>query len=470
MRGVRRTSGLIAISVMVLVASCSSGSDAKNATNEKPTKTTNVATVRIVNQNLLHGTACPADSNRCQLPARVALFSRQLVRGECPELVAIEEANRQTVRALRRHLPGPCGYRLAWDDDPGQDREVVLSTLPILRVERRPLAGPLRTALSVQVAAPVGAVDLVATHLASSSDDRPCDTSTCPPPCRATDTLNTCQGRQAVAFLHEQRRPRSVAVLAGDVNAKPGEPTIEAITAAGMVDTHLAAGTAECNPTTGTNCTSGRADDALTDLTDPASTQTERIDALFLVPTARCRVVRPTGVFAPRGGPVAEDGIVFPADHAAVIATISCRVSASDRALARIVASTTTTTTTGEGAVSSRNRAAVTAAFTNLFAPNPDADVQLSTLENGAALRESFIVRKQQVGDLATKTSVRIESFDGQSSDVVRLTFSILLDGNVVLDHLPGQAKLVDGRWLVSTATYCQVATLGVSTIPEPCR
>ena len=105
-----------------------------------------------------------------------------------------------------------------------------------------------------------------------------------------------------------------------------------------------------------------------------------------------------------------------------------------------------------------------------MFAPNPNPDAQLATLENAAALRDSFIARKQQVGDLANRTSVRIDSFDGQTGEVVRLTFSILIDGNVVLDALPGEAKLVDGRWLVTTKTYCQVATLGVDAIPEACQ
>ena len=31
--------------------------------------------VGVVTQNLLHGAACPADSNRCDLPDRVALFA-----------------------------------------------------------------------------------------------------------------------------------------------------------------------------------------------------------------------------------------------------------------------------------------------------------------------------------------------------------------------------------------------------------
>jgi len=41
----------------------------------------------------------------------------------------------------------------------------------------------------VRVAADVGVVDFITTHLASSSDDRPCDRSTCPPPCRADEKL-----------------------------------------------------------------------------------------------------------------------------------------------------------------------------------------------------------------------------------------------------------------------------------------
>ncbi len=74
------------------------------------------------------------------------------------------------------------------------------------------------------------------------------------------------------------------------------------------------------------------------------------------------------------------------------------------------------------------------------------------------------------MGDLANRTSVRIDSFDGATADTVDVTFSILIDDAVVLDALPGQAKLVHGVWLVTTGTYCQVATLGTDTVPEACR
>ncbi len=345
---------------------------------------------------------------------------------------------------------------------------MILTTLDVLSSERRHLAGPLRTAYWVRLASDVGPVDLVATHLASSSDDRPCDRATCPPPCATADTVNTCQGRQAAAFLDEVRAPRSVAILTGDLNAQPGEPTIAAL-GNGLVDTHVLIRNSECGASTPEQCTSGRIDDSLADMTNRSSRQTERIDYIFLTPITRCTVVRPTGVFARRGGPSSPGNpLVFPADHSGVEATIQCRTTAADLAAAH-PASTTTTTRPTAAAITPATERAVTAAFTNLFAPNPDADAQLSTLENAAALRDSFIARKESVGALADQTAVRIESFDAATKDTVDVTFSILLDGNVVLDALPGHAKRIDGKWLVSTKTYCQVATLGVDTIPEGC-
>jgi endonuclease/exonuclease/phosphatase family metal-dependent hydrolase len=465
-RAVRRAGVLIAVLVM-LVAACSSGSSrsSRGSAAKAP-----VHTIRVVNQNLLHGNACPADSNRCDLPDRVNLFFRQLFGRDhsCPELVAIEEANPQTVAELRKGA-GICGYRVVYDDDPGQDREVVLATGLVLGSERRRLAGPLRTALWVRVATNAGPVDLVATHLASSSDDRPCDRSTCPPPCKASDTLNACQGREAAAFLREKLGPHSVGVLAGDLNAHPNEPTIRAIAAAGLIDTHLATHNAECAPKTGVNCTSGRIDDSLVDMTNAFSKQTERIDYVFIDPNSRCTLGTPSGLFAAAGGPSGKrNSLVFPADHSGVIATIRCRTTPADLAASKPVL--TTTTTSGGIQVTPTVRAAVTQAFTTLFAPNPSPDAQLATLENAAALRDSFIARKQQVGALADRTSVRIDSFIGSTDQTVDVTFSIMIDGNVVLDALPGQAKLVDGQWLVTTKTYCQVATLGIDTIPEACK
>jgi endonuclease/exonuclease/phosphatase family metal-dependent hydrolase len=461
-----RRTGVVVLALALAATACSSGSGTSGSGGG-----TTTATIRVVTQNLLHGTACAPDTNRCDLPDRVHLFVDQLVDAHCPAIVAIEEANARTVEQLRRDVPGSCGYHLVWDDDPSQDRELVLTTSPVLASGRHRLAGPLRTAYWVRVATDSGPVDLVATHLASSSDDRPCDPSTCPPPCVPADTLNACQGREAVALLRRVTGAHSVGVLAGDLNAKPTEPTIAVVRAAGLVDTLLAAGNRECDPRTGHDCTSGRIDDSLVDMRNAASKQSERIDYVFLRPTTRCVITKPTGVFAERGGPLSDrnHGLVFPADHNAVEATLRCRATAADRAAAR-PSRTTTTTRPAVRTVPPAVRAAVTAAFDGLFAPNPDPDAQLAHLEGAAALRRSFLARRAQVGDLANHTSVRIDSFDGATTATVDVTFTILLNGAVVLDALPGQAKLVEGAWLVSTRTYCQVATLGVDTIPEACR
>ena len=464
----RRLPGFVIALVLVLAlvaTACSSG--------DRETATSTRATVRVVSQNLLHGIACPADSDRCRLPDRVALFTRELARSRCPELVAIQEANGETERLLVVAVRAICGgrYHVVYDGDPGLDRELVLTTDRVLGSERVHLAGPLRTALWVRVAAAVGPVDLVTTHLASSSDDRPCDAETCPPPCTATEMLNSCQARQAAKLLDARRGRYMVGILAGDLNAKPHERTITVLRDRGYVDTHLAAGNAECNEATGAECTSGRIDDALTDMTNASSRQTERIDYVWLAPLPRCGVVRSTGLFVPKGLPGGGGGLVFPADHTGVEATIRCVTTAADRARAKRVIRAGTTTTTRPTSIPPETRAAVTQAFATVFNGSvTDPNVKLGALEDGEALRPSLLARMAQVGPLATRTAVRIDSMKATDADHVDVTYSILLDGAVVLDALPGHALKVGDTWLVSRRTYCQVATLGTDTVPEPCK
>jgi hypothetical protein len=112
----------------------------------------------------------------------------------------------------------------------------------------------------------------------------------------------------------------------------------------------------------------------------------------------------------------------------------------------------------------------VTEAYDTLFGGDvTDPDEKLAALDGAAALRASFIARMQSVGDLATRTGVEINSITPAGRNAVDLVFTITLDGTSVLDHLPGRAVKVDGRWLVARRSYCQVATLGVDIAPEGC-
>lgn len=452
------------LAALVVVAACSGdGAGARQAS------------VRVVSQNILHGINCPPETERCRLRERVALFGAQLEAGGCPEVVALQEANDGVVALLGDALSRRCGgrYRMVWDDDPGLDREVVATTLPVLASRRVRLAGPLRTALWVRLAAPVGVLELVTAHLASSSDDRPCDAATCPPPCRATDSLNTCQARQVVAFVASVRIPGDVVVVGGDLNARPSEPTIEVLRRAGFTDTHLAAGNAECDPATGRNCTSGRADESLVDLTDPASRQQERIDYLFLQTGRDCRVRPPTGLFNALPARRAPGGLVYPSDHTGVQATISCATTAAQRRAAQSATTrppATTTTVTG-AAVPADAAAAITRAFETVFNGDvTDLEAKLAALEDGERLRPFFVQRFREVGDIAARVRVRIDAIRLEGADRAAVTYTLLLDGNPVLDHLAGGAVRVGGRWLVSRRTYCEVSTQGAASIPEPCR
>ncbi len=334
-RVVRR--GAIALGLVALLLAALAGCESDSGGNGSSGGAGKPASVTVVAQNLLHGIACPADTERCKLPNRVQLFGRQLEEAKCPPVVSVEEVDPVMRDLLRDQAKTICsgGYTMVTDDDPSIDREVVLTTLPVIGQERVRLAGPLRTALWVRLRAPVGSLDIVATHLASDSDDRPCDRSTCPPPCEPTDTLNTCQGRQAAELLSERASPEGVGVLMGDLNAKPGDPTIAAIEAKGFVDTNLSAGNTECDAATGDGCTSGREDADLSDMTNPRAKQQERIDYVFLRTRRDCDVAKPTGRFAAAPANPPLEGLVFASDHTGVTATISCTTTKADLAAAR---------------------------------------------------------------------------------------------------------------------------------------
>lgn len=463
-----RRSFVMVLLLLAIVGSCSddpAGSGGAERPEEQPT-------ITVVSQNLLHGTACPEDTNRCDLPARAELFVAQLEAADCPALVSMQEANPQTVDELRAAMGDGCtaDYEVVGNEDPTTDREVVLTTEEVLGSRRLHLAGPLRTALWVRVAADVGIVDYVSTHLASSSDDRPCDAETCPPPCETDEMVNTCQARQAVAFAEQVSVADSVVVLGGDLNAMPGEPTIAAIEAAGFVDGHLEVGNAECDPTTGDGCTSGRIDDAMTDLEDPDSRQVERIDYLFYDEGRGCRAVDPTGLF---NGDPAEGDLAYPSDHTGVQLTLQCPTTEAqvEAATAATVLDVTTTTNAVGEQVDAETEAAITDAFTNLFDGGiTDVEVKLASLERAEELRPYFVESFEDTREVAAGIRVQIDSIEAVDATHADVTYTLVLDGTPVLDHLPGAAVNIDGAWLVSLRTYCDVSTQGADTIPEPCQ
>jgi hypothetical protein len=273
-----------------------------------------------------------------------------------------------------------------------------------------------------------------------------------------------------VALADSNATEDSVVVIGGDLNAPADSATIAAIQGAGFVDTHLEAGNPECDPETGEQCTSGRIDDAMTDLEDPESLQSERIDFLFLGGDRDCEPVDPTGLF---NGEPADGDLAFPSDHTGVEATLRCATTTEQvqEASTATVATTTTTAPDTVEILDGQTVGDITRAFTNVFDGTvTDPEVKLASLEEGEALRPSFLATYDATRDVAAGIRVRIDEVTGVTEDHADVTYSLLLDGSPVLDHLPGGAVRVDGTWRVSLRTYCDVSTQGTDEIPEPCQ
>jgi hypothetical protein len=297
--------------------------------------------LRIVKINILHGIFCPNAPDDCQGDDRVALLGRQLQAAKCPPVVALEEINeRMYARVTAAPWVQECKYKVVWHDMPLADRELVLTTLPVTSQELTVLAGNFRSAYRVELRSKLGPLVMTVSHQDGDPDPedppRPCTPQECPPPCPTTVTIPACQTIQTLQIASEGGGSKTIRVLTGDFNVTATNDRYRSIVEAGWIDSHLAAGNPECDPATGVACTSGRRDDVVDDLKDPASRETERIDYLFVKAPRGCknrfdpardrdRDGLGTGLFAHEPVPDGPGGIVYLSDHTGVGADLSCR-------------------------------------------------------------------------------------------------------------------------------------------------
>ena len=420
-----------------------------------------VASVRFVSQNILHGVGCAADSDSCRVSERVALFMAQLAEAGCPELVSIQEANERIVGLVSAEA-GTCGYEVVWDDDPGLDREVALTTLEVIDSQRRVLADRFRSAYLVRVMSPVGVVDFLTTHLASGGDDRACNPGLCPPPCDAADSLRTCQARQVLEFAGEVALDGGVTVVGGDLNDSADSPALAVFGEAGYVDSHLAAGLGECDPASGTGCTAGREDTSLADMADPSSLQSSRIDyLLYSTPGRDCSVDEGTGLF--NAAPEAV-GLVFPSDHTAVALTLVCDAAGADGVEAAVAAlpEAPADPPPAEGRpVDEVTAKAIAAAFeTYMDGSIEDIELRIDQAEDFPGMREAARLMFEATAELGADVRARVDAISRTSATTAGVVYSILLNDQVIFDGREGEAVLIEGRWFVAKATFCDLAAL----------
>ncbi|HKA92870.1 MAG TPA: hypothetical protein VKE97_03640 [Acidimicrobiia bacterium] len=296
--------------------------------------------LRVVTMNVLHGILCPNAPDDCQGDDRIALLGQELRAAKCPPVVALEEiAPRTYDRIAAAPWVKDCKYEIVWHNMPLVDRELVLTTLPVTNQKLTLLAGNFRGAYRVDMRSKLGPLALVVSHQDGDpepGEPAPCTPADCPPECPAGVTIPDCQTIQAKAMADEGGDKRTIRVLTGDFNVTATSARYRSIVGDGWVDSHLAAGNAECDPATGAQCTSGREDMSTDDLRNPASKETERIDFLFVKAARGCKVRFDTpqdrdkdglgtGLFAARPAADGPGGLAYLSDHTGVGADLSCR-------------------------------------------------------------------------------------------------------------------------------------------------
>jgi hypothetical protein len=167
----------------------------------------------------------------------------------------------------------------------------------------------------------------------------------CPEECDLSQTIRECEARQVANFVKERRQDNgddTLIVITGDLNAEPRSAVYQEIINADhgrkhrWIDSHLAADNPECNRHTGIGCTAGR-DAVGGDLEKPTRNVDERIDYIFVVPSAQCDIQEQgTGLFADKPnrslrrhkqcGPF-PDPICWVSDHNGTRAKLSCERS-----------------------------------------------------------------------------------------------------------------------------------------------
>jgi endonuclease/exonuclease/phosphatase family metal-dependent hydrolase len=300
----------------------------------------------VADLNTLHGAACPAGTAFCRLTDRIDLLFQWIAASGCPDVVTLQEVwiNSEPLIAARLGAVCPFTYHEVFIQTNFIDDEVILSRYPVLSSEAQRFYKNFRYVLHARLDHPFGPVDVFTTHLASGSDgaQNPC-AADCPAECvaGAAATVRECQGLQFASYVAAHHDLPTPALVTGDFNVGPGTFVYDQLAGRGWVDSYLVAGNPECVPATGVGCTSGRVDNDLTQLESPASNESERIDYVFVVPSATgaCTVDTPadadgdgtaTGIFdadpnpfVPTCGP-APDAICWPSDHEGVQVDLNC--------------------------------------------------------------------------------------------------------------------------------------------------
>jgi hypothetical protein len=105
-------------------------------------------------------------------------------------------------------------------------------------------------------------------------------------------------------------------------------------------------------------------------------------------------------------------------------------------------------------------------AFHTWISPG-DLEALISRIEDGEALRD-VLAQSQTRVDPAASYEARVHEVRLVDPDHALVTFSLLRDGSPLLTNQQGVAVRIDGRWVVSRATFCAISAMGGIDCPAP--
>jgi endonuclease/exonuclease/phosphatase family metal-dependent hydrolase len=255
--------------------------------------------LRVLSLNMLHGFPRFA-----HLDKRLDLIAAEIQRHD-PDIVCLQEVPWHWGLAAEE-LAGRAGLNHLYMRANGnrwtilfEEGEAILSRYPLrdaTAIGLAPRAGFFehRVALQATAITPWGDLRVVSTHLTHGDP-----------------VANEGQSASLMAFVQAGSTPVLPAIVAGDFNARPDSPQIQALLDGGWIDTYRAA-----HPgAPGFTC-------CIDNLAGPDQVLDKRIDYIFLVPGDDSLTVAGSRVIFDQPAQT-DEGWLWPSDHAGLLTTLS---------------------------------------------------------------------------------------------------------------------------------------------------
>jgi endonuclease/exonuclease/phosphatase family metal-dependent hydrolase len=307
---------LVAVAAGALLLACGGGDDGGDSEGGD-----GGVRIVVVDQNILHGIGDedPEAEPLDRFPERLQILARSFASAQ-PDVLTLQEVVEDPgpdYPDVRGELLGALGdsYRAVFGNflgdaiDVGGVGQMTLTRLPILSSENRNASG-IRSVHRVTVQTDAGPVHIYNAHLEGTGA------------VLETDKDAAVAEMQAVIDFIEETRNGGPAILAGDLNAEPQDPSIQTLLDAGFIDALAAAGDAACAQAGDPGCTN-----STIPLGDNAENRADqRIDYIFVLPGADVTVeVVEASLFNNEPQRTGDSLLLWPSDHIGVRAVLELR-------------------------------------------------------------------------------------------------------------------------------------------------